>query len=155
MCLLLAGSCLPALPHAPRAVTRCGIGATYFDLPGSARQSPNGLGRPAAAGRDPMAKLQTLKPRVQVQASRLAALQVGTPRDNGRPWRRRRAAWLYAHPWCCMCTASGYVTPATQVDHVIPLWKGGRDDDSNMQSLCDPHHEAKTSSEATERGGGG
>jgi len=33
MCLLLAGSSLPALPHAPRAVTRAGIGATYFDSP--------------------------------------------------------------------------------------------------------------------------
>jgi 5-methylcytosine-specific restriction protein A len=97
--------------------------------------------------------MQTLKPRVQMQGGRLAPMP-GTPRDRGRPWRRRRAAWLHAHPLCTTCTAEGYVTPATQVDHVIPLWKGGRDDESNMQSQCDSHHEAKTSSEASERGRG-
>ena len=101
-----------------------------------------------------MPRLKTLVPRVQAAPSRLTA-QAGTPRDRGRPWRRRRAAWLRAHPLCAACEAKGLVTVATQADHVIPLWKGGRDDDSNMQSLCDPDHEAKTAREASERGGFG
>jgi 5-methylcytosine-specific restriction protein A len=103
-----------------------------------------------------MAKLQTLKPRIQTQGSRLAVMHptsgyVPTPRDRGRPWRRRRAAWLYAHPLCCMCAARGAVTPATEVDHVIPLWKGGADDESNYQSLCADDSKAKTATEAAER----
>lgn len=67
---------------------------------------------------------------------------------------RRRSAWLYAHPMCCKCEARGLVTEATEVDHVVPLWKGGADDDTNLQSLCTEDHKAKTAAEAGERGAG-
>lgn len=40
--------------------------------------------------------------------------------------------------------AQGIVTEATEVDHVQPLFKGGTDHPSNLQSLCNPCHEAKT-----------
>jgi 5-methylcytosine-specific restriction protein A len=74
-----------------------------------------------------------------------------TPRERGRPWRRRRAAWLTAHPLCCKCEERGFFTRATEVDHVIPLWKGGSDDDSNLQSLCSDDSKVKTAAEAKER----
>lgn len=36
------------------------------------------------------------------------------------------------------------VTAAVEVDHVVPLSKGGADDDDNRQGLCVPCHQAKT-----------
>ncbi len=102
------------------------------------------------------AKLQTLKPQVPMQGDRLPVMRPGygfdaTPRDRGRPWRRKRAAWLAEHPLCCACEAKGRVAVAVIVDHVVPLWRGGADDASNYQSLCGPDHAAKSAREAVER----
>lgn len=33
---------------------------------------------------------------------------------------------------------------ATEVDHIVPLHKGGNDSDGNKQSLCGACHAAKT-----------
>jgi len=99
-------------------------------------------------------RLRTLQPRVKALAQRIPTAPLGTPRQEGRPWRRRRAAWLHAHPLCCICEKRGRAERATEVDHIIPLWKGGADSDSNLQSLCTPDHTAKTAREAAERGGG-
>lgn len=33
---------------------------------------------------------------------------------------------------------------AVELDHIVPLFKGGADDDSNLQGLCSPCHAAKT-----------
>ena len=45
---------------------------------------------------------------------------------------------------CQRCLKAGRITPATQVDHIEPLHKGGPDSDENKQSLCDPCHAEKT-----------
>lgn len=36
---------------------------------------------------------------------------------------------------------------ATEVDHITPLFRGGTNDDRNMQSLCHACHATKTASE--------
>lgn len=41
---------------------------------------------------------------------------------------------------CEMCQASGRITIATVVDHIIPLAHGGSDQDINTRNLCDDHH---------------
>lgn len=106
-----------------------------------------------------MAKLQTLKPRVQAldtrRVTQLAGNPMATPRLRGRAGVERRARWLAKHPLCVECEPEGITRIADVVDHVIPLWKGGADDESNFQSLCDPHHDAKTAREAAERGSNG
>ena len=38
-----------------------------------------------------------------------------------------------------------------QVDHTIPLWAGGEDDESNLTALCANCHSIKTQNEAIER----
>jgi 5-methylcytosine-specific restriction protein A len=43
-----------------------------------------------------------------------------------------------------MCAARGIIRAATVPDHIIPLHKGGTDDDANVQCLCDPCHLDKT-----------
>ena len=56
------------------------------------------------------------------------------------------------HPLCVECKKIGRTSLATILDHVVPLIDGGRDDESNYQSLCVDHHDAKTAAEATARG---
>jgi 5-methylcytosine-specific restriction enzyme A len=65
-------------------------------------------------------------------------------RTRGRRWMRIRERQLRLHPLCAMCMAKGFVTEATQVDHITPLFKGGTDAWNNLQSLCDPCHDEKT-----------
>lgn len=103
-----------------------------------------------------MTKLTTLKPRIAVQPLRLTVTQDragATPRIRGRKWMDRRARWLQEHPLCCDCEAEGRTTVADEVDHVIPLWEGGADDETNYASRCIPHHQAKTAREAARRAG--
>lgn len=105
----------------------------------------------------PKARLPTLKPRLQTLNSQrvptLTANRNATPRQRGRAWMERRAKWLRAHPLCCDCEAEGRVTTADEVDHVVPLWAGGADDESNYRSTCVEHHKQKTAAEAKERAG--
>ena len=64
-----------------------------------------------------------------------------TARGYGYEWQKIRAAFLKAYPWCM---AAGCTKPATEVDHVKPLAKGGTSDWENLQSLCKQHHSMKT-----------
>lgn len=102
-------------------------------------------------------RISTLKPRIsamQTSRVRLVTDRIGaTPRTRGRAWMEARAKWLRQHPLCVACLATGRTTAAEEVDHIIPLWCGGRDDDSNFQSLCKPCHAVKTAEEAKGRGG--
>lgn len=56
-----------------------------------------------------------------------------------RKRRLERSNWL-----CEDCRDKGDTTVATEVDHIIPLHKGGTDTDDNTRNLCGPCHEAKT-----------
>ena len=53
--------------------------------------------------------------------------------------------------YCLDKTPQRVVTPAVEVDHRIPLWKGGADDESNYASACRECHALKTEAEARER----
>lgn len=74
----------------------------------------------------------------------------GNPRDvYGAAWQRARLVYLAANPLCVECLAVDRVTPARDVDHVVPhrgdlarFW-----DRSNWQSLCATCHKIKTARE--------
>ncbi len=59
-----------------------------------------------------------------------------------------RAALFTSQPLCVECRAQGRVTLATQRDHIVSLEEGGADDDSNVQGLCQPCHDAKSKAES-------
>ena len=61
---------------------------------------------------------------------------------NHRVWRAIRAEQLGHDPLCCVCMAKGYVTAANEVDHIDG--DSFNNAPSNLQSLCKPHHSAKT-----------
>jgi 5-methylcytosine-specific restriction protein A len=64
-------------------------------------------------------------------------------------WQKARDTYLRANPLCRHCDRRGMVTPATEVDHIIPhrgdqalFWDTG-----NWQPLCKPCHSRKTARE--------
>lgn len=99
-----------------------------------------------------MGRLHTLPPRLKAAPTRAKALEQA-PRygkgRGGRPWRRKREAVLKRDKYLCQpCERKGALTVATQVDHIVPQFEGGTDDDQNLQAICDACHEAKTQAEA-------
>ena len=101
--------------------------------------------------------MKMLKPQIAtLNTSRVKTLtaRIGaTERTRGSKWVKIRAKWFRDHQLCVMCEAKGLTRPATQLDHIIPLIDGGKDDESNYQSLCEPCHKDKTAEEARGRGG--
>jgi len=66
----------------------------------------------------------------------------------------RNTRWLIYHPICAVCIAEGAgddARPAVAVDHIVPLWEAGPDDETNLQSICKPHHDVKTAEETKRR----
>lgn len=45
------------------------------------------------------------------------------------------------------CQICGVVTDQLEIDHIVPLCKGGTDEDSNKRALCIPCHESKSQKE--------
>lgn len=64
-------------------------------------------------------------------------------------WRRLRKRQLQLEPVCRSCKRDGLLTPATEVDHVVPIADAPdrRLDASNLQSLCHSCHSTKTAGE--------
>lgn len=66
-------------------------------------------------------------------------------RTRGRKWMRIREQVLQrCNHLCEQCLKDGRDTPAREVDHIVPLHKGGTDALDNLSALCIPCHEAKT-----------
>lgn len=60
-------------------------------------------------------------------------------------WLRIRAQVLEEEPFCRICGA-----PATTVDHIIPKARGGTDDRSNLQALCNECRRRKDAKDAAD-----
>jgi 5-methylcytosine-specific restriction protein A len=105
-------------------------------------------------------KLQTLKSRLRPAAGRLATVSAPRPGvvERKRGWagvKDRERIRARDCGLCQQCRRDGKTTIGHPVDHIVPLWKGGSDDDSNKETLCTPCHDAKTAREAAERARGG
>lgn len=87
-------------------------------------------------------KLQTLKPRIAEAPSRLKPHTV--QRITGSRLQKIRREHFERGPLCVECAKQGITRIWTELDHIVPLHKGGKDVDSNRQGLCTEHHLAKT-----------
>jgi 5-methylcytosine-specific restriction protein A len=79
------------------------------------------------------------------------AIQLGEKRKalaakyGSKQWKQFRQIHLSKYPLCARCQSLGKITPASDVDHIIPhkmnidKWMGNR-----FQSLCRPCHSIKT-----------
>lgn len=65
-------------------------------------------------------------------------------RIRGRQLQAIRADHFRLHPLCVWCKRDGRTRAATQLDHIVPIFKGGADIPSNRQGLCDSCHALKT-----------
>jgi len=73
-------------------------------------------------------------------------------RARGRKGMAQRLRRLQAEPLCRDCMAEGKVTASTVPDHIIPLVKGGTDEDTNIRCLCAAHHRKRTAEQLGHRG---
>lgn len=102
--------------------------------------------------------VKLLKPKLKTAPTSKLRHQQSTvaPRPRGRAWMEtierimRRDNGL-----CCECRRNGALSYAAHIDHIIPRWEGGSDDDGNLQALCGECHQLKTSAEASRRASGG
>lgn len=69
-----------------------------------------------------------------------------TARGYDRAWQAVRLSHLKAEPLCRLCGDEGRLTAAAVVDHIQTVADRPdlRLDDANLQSLCKPHHDART-----------
>src|SRR4029077_10264151 len=75
-------------------------------------------------------------------------------RQRGPKLQRERRRMMQQNPLCAGYPSGFHgvvVVPWTQRDHIVPLWKGGRDVPENTQGLCDDCHVRKSADEAKER----
>ena len=61
-------------------------------------------------------------------------------RTRGRRWLKLRHVVLVEEPACRICERK----PSEEVDHIIPVSKGGTDRRDNLQGVCFECHEKKT-----------
>lgn len=109
----------------------------------------------------PKPRLTTLKPRLRALPAKLQSIS-RSPNSDGRASRHVRG---YGTAWdklririlkrdnglCLVCRDAGRLTLAQHVDHITPKAEGGTDDESNLQSICEPCHNEKTKAENVER----
>lgn len=62
---------------------------------------------------------------------------------NGWKWEKIRRRILRRDPLCVDCFPT-YRTASEEVDHRVPLFKGGTDHDSNLAGVCRACHLVKT-----------
>lgn len=72
-------------------------------------------------------------------------------RVRGRALQKRRERMLRHNPLCVICLVDEVYREAVEVDHIVPLWEGGIDNECNLQCLCREHHAEKTARERYRR----
>lgn len=99
--------------------------------------------------------MKTLKPTIRVLDARVAKQGAAEQRITGNTRVAVIKRLARERPrLCAECYRSGMVRLGQELDHIVPLWSGGSNDECNLQWLCKPCHADKTAREAAERAGG-
>lgn len=56
-------------------------------------------------------------------------------------WHKLRSKYVQSHPYCEKCLEQGKLAPVKDVHHIVPLSRGGKNEMSNLMSLCHSCHE--------------
>lgn len=95
-------------------------------------------------------KINSIPKRIKVVELNKTSI-ISTERIRGRELLRiRKRIGLRDDYECQMC---GILTADGEVDHIIPLHLGGKENDENRQWLCPDCHQKKGKVEERERGG--
>ena len=68
-------------------------------------------------------------------------------RKRGRAGQRERAQVLVEEPYCQLHLERGQRVRSVEVDHIVPLSRGGSDARANKQALCMRCHKDKSVAE--------
>lgn len=104
-----------------------------------------------------MRRLTTLQPRVALMERRQIGTAAHTVRIRGTTLQATRDRILARDKGVCQCSRckqQGMLRLATIVDHIVPLWAGGAEDDSNRQAINADCHALKSADEARMRATG-
>lgn len=63
-----------------------------------------------------------------------------TRKKYGHEWRRIRNRYVAKHPLCERCLKKGRITPVEEVHHILPVNRGGTNEESNLMSVCKRCH---------------
>lgn len=98
-------------------------------------------------------KLTTLRPRLAtLSTTRLKPVEhAAGARPAGRGWQETRARIQVRDYSLCADCGKLWRANRDHVDHEVPRWKGGSDEDGNLRLRCLECHKAKTDREAAER----
>ncbi|HFT7519560.1 TPA: HNH endonuclease [Pseudomonas aeruginosa] len=104
----------------------------------------------------PKVKLVTIKPRIRMVQTNSMHPQttVADHRITGRKLQDRRLRVWSRNPCCAMCGKLCEFPGGFELDHEIPLFKGGEDTEENCQVLCsgpDGCHAKKTNTDLGRR----
>lgn len=106
-------------------------------------------------------KLKTLKPRIHQAPSRVGTLGSSHAYSDSRRGSRHERG--YGTAWdklrkvilardCGICQhclrTKGELHTGNEVDHIVPKFEGGTDDESNLEVICHDAHKRKTAEEA-------
>ena len=93
----------------------------------------------------PIFPKETPKPWIHKQAFENTA----NPFYHTPAWRKVRKAYITRHPLCAECERNGVIKQGKVVDHITPIRLGGAQFNwSNLQTLCEKCHNAKSGREA-------
>ena len=96
-----------------------------------------------------LSDMRTLKPTIKMANQAIVRKSSGTQRLTGNSLYAIQRRFERNNPrLCAECVKSGAVSYGEELDHIVPLWQGGAESDSNRQWLCGTHHREKTSAEA-------
>lgn len=76
---------------------------------------------------------------------------MATKRIRGRRHQEIRRIHLERFPLCAECDRNGRVRLGADVDHIVPLFKGGPESAANRQTLCSACHAVKTARDLGQR----
>lgn len=90
--------------------------------------------------------MKMFKPKLKMlDQSRRTLTVSGTKRDRGSRWGKTRQRIFVRDNFMCQCAnCCGRLYLADEVDHILPLHKGGTDADDNLQAINRECHKKKT-----------
>ena len=64
----------------------------------------------------------------------------GVKKKYGTSWKKARDRHAAKYPYCEQCYREGRITMMDEVHHIVPVSRGGTNEDSNLMSLCRSCH---------------
>lgn len=100
--------------------------------------------------------MKTLKPTLKTINTSLVKAGGATTRIRGNSLYSIMRKFERGNPrLCATCTRLGLVGYGDELEHIVPLWQGGAESDSNREWICKDHHLIKTATEAKQRASSG